>query len=52
MKLLVLLLEVSPEALEVRRFLTRALLRFAKWSVRLGWNRWCGGRRRRRLLLA
>ena len=44
-KLLVLLLEMSPGALEVHSALTQPLLQFVEAGVRIGWSRLCGGSR-------
>ncbi len=50
-KLLVPLLEMSPGALEVRGFLTQALLKFLEAGSGIGWGGLCGGSPRRKLIL-
>ena len=52
MKLLVLVLEMSPGALEVHSVLTQPLLQIVEAGVRIGWSRLCRGSRRRRFILA
>ena len=51
-ELLVLLLEMSPGALEVHSVLTQPLLQVVEAGVRIGWSRLCGGSRRRKLIPA